>query len=128
MSTSDLIIGYSLGVIILSLIIWNGMALRIGYTQMDLMLSHLRRSSAVTALASLRHGGPWGVLLLVGGIAGFVAFPNFYIKRGTIDADDINNFPDKLKIKLTRLYRIVILLLSCMGILLIIKYSIKLDL
>ncbi len=128
MSTSDYILGYSLGIVILSLLIWNGMALRIGYTQMDLMLSHLKKSSAVTALASLRHGGPWGVLLLVGGIAGFVAFPDFYIKRGTIDADDINNFPAKLKTKLTRLYRVVILLLSCMGILLIIKYTIKPDL
>ena len=128
MSTSDYILGYSLGIVILSLLIWNGMALRIGYTQMDLMLSHLKRSSAVTALASLRHGGPWGVLLLVGGIAGFVAFPDFYIKRGTIDADDINNFPAKLRTKLTRLYRVVILLLSCMGILLFVKYAIKLDL
>jgi hypothetical protein len=102
--------------VILCLIIWICAALRIGYTQMDTMLEHLKNSSAVKAMAFLRKIGPRGVLLLVGGISGFVTFPSFYIKRGTIDAKDIENFPAPLKHKLIILQWSLIGLLSCMTI------------
>jgi hypothetical protein len=100
--------------VILCLILWICAALRIGYTQMDTMLEHLKNSSAVKTMAFLRKIRPRGVLLLVGGISGFVTFPSFYIKRGTIDAKDIENFPAPLKHKLIILQWSVILLLSCM--------------
>ncbi|GLK89379.1 hypothetical protein [Pseudomonas turukhanskensis] len=106
---------------ILCLAIWICIALRIGYTQMDSMLAHLKNSSAVVALAPLKNGGPWGVLLLVGGISGFLTFPEFYIKRGTINAKDIEEFPAKLKRKLTILQWSVIALMSLMTLLFAIR-------
>jgi hypothetical protein len=102
------------GLGILCLTIWICIALRIGYTQMDGMLEHLKNSSAVVTLAPLRNGGPWGILILVGGISGFVTFPEFYIKRGTINPKDIEEFPAKLKRNLTILQWSVIALMSLM--------------
>jgi hypothetical protein len=99
---------------IAGLIIWIGACLYLAYTKMDLMLSHLKNSVAVNNLAPLRHGGPWGKLLLVGGIAGFVTFPGFYLKRGQLNPDDLANFPAALKRKLVCLYWCVIGLLLVM--------------
>ncbi|MGY2293744.1 hypothetical protein ACW9H6_28880 [Pseudomonas sp. SDO528_S397] len=100
MSSAEFIFGCVGGVVLLSLIIWIGVALHLAYTQMDLMLEHLKNCSAIMARAPLRHGGPWGKLLLVGGISGIVTFPSFYLNRGELNADDLRRFPVPLKRKL----------------------------
>ncbi|WP_339478426.1 hypothetical protein [Pseudomonas sp. RL_5y_Pfl2_73] len=97
--------------------IWIGMCLYLAYKKMDLILDHLKNCSAVMTIASLRHGGPWGKLMLVGGISGLITFPNFYLKRGGLSAEDINTFPASLKRKLVVLQWCVIALLSVMIIL-----------
>lgn len=99
---------------IVGLIIWIGGCLYLAYTRMELMLSHLKNSVAVKNMELLRHGGPWGKLLLVGGISGCIAFPGFYIKRGQLDPQDIASFPNDLRRKLVRLYQSVIGLLLIM--------------
>jgi hypothetical protein len=70
---------------------------------MDLMLECSKNSSAVMTLAPLRHGGPWGKLLFVGGISGIVTFPNFYLNRGRLSPEDLRDFPAQLKRTLARL-------------------------
>lgn len=100
MNTAESFFGYLCGAVILGVFSWIGIALRIAYTKMDLMLRHLKNSSVVTHLTQLRKGGPWGKLLLVGSISGIVTFPGFYVKRGRVCLDDLSTFPILLKRKL----------------------------
>jgi hypothetical protein len=81
-------------------VICIGVALHMAYTKMDVLLDCFKTSPAVRSLAALRHGGPWGRLLVVSGISGFVTFSGFYIKRGTISAEDINNLPPQIRNRL----------------------------
>lgn len=95
--------------------LWIGGCLHLAYTKMDLMLEHLKNCSAIMTRAPLRHGGPWGKLLLVGGISGIVTFPTFYLKRGELSSEDLANFPASLKRKLAVLQWSVIGLLLVMA-------------
>ncbi|WP_434707396.1 hypothetical protein J3P75_15960 [Pseudomonas sp. R1-1] len=97
MNSAELVIGGLCGVVIILMIIWIWTALYIARLKMDLILEHLKDSSAGTRLAALKHGGAWGRLLLVGGASGLVTFANFYIRRGTLSTDDVKNFPSSLK-------------------------------
>ena len=96
------------------LILWIGLCLHLAYTKMDLMLEHLKNCSTIMTRAPLRHGGPWGKLLLVGGISGIVTFPQFYLKRGELSSEDLASFPAPLKRKLVMLQWSVISLLLVM--------------
>jgi len=75
--------------------LWIGICLHLAYTKMDFILEHLKNSSAITVRAPLRHGGPLGKLLLIGGISGVVTFPRIHIKRGTLSTADLAGFPVK---------------------------------
>ncbi|MFI8482533.1 hypothetical protein ACIGCM_18355 [Pseudomonas sp. NPDC078700] len=102
-----------------------GVALHMAYTKMDLMLVHLKNCSAVMAHAPLRHGGPWGKLLLVGWIAGAVTFPKYYLKHGGVSIEDLNGFPAQLKRKLVAMKWASIGLFLVMAVLAVV---VKLDL
>ncbi|MFY0732402.1 hypothetical protein [Pseudomonas sp. NFX15] len=117
MTTAEFIVGGLCGLVIVGLFIWNGVMLYIAYTKMDLMLDHCRKSVSIMGIASLGHAGPWGKLMLVGGISGFLTFPGFYLKRGCIDADDVNNFPESLRRQLVALHWTVIGLFILMAVL-----------
>lgn len=84
--------------------IWIGICLYLAYTKMDLILEHLQNSPAITIRAPLRHGGPWGKLLLIGGISGIVTFPGFHLKRNQLSTQDLANFPIELRRKLVYLH------------------------
>ena len=117
MNTAELVIGGLCGLVIVCMFIWIGVALYMAYTKMDVMLGCLKNSSSVMSMASLRHGGPWGKLLLVGGVSGFITFPGFYLKRGSINAEDVNNFPAPLRRKLVALQWTVIGLFAALALL-----------
>jgi hypothetical protein len=108
MNTAELVVGSLCGLVIVGLFIWIGVALYMAYTKMDVMLEHLRKSPSAMSITSLSQGGPWGKLLLIGGVSGFVTFPGFYLKRGSINAEDINNFPVPLRRQLVALQWTVI--------------------
>lgn len=102
--------------------VWIGVCLHIAYTKMELMLDHLKNSSMLSSLTPLRHGGPWGKLVLVGSISGALTFPRFYLKRGSVSAEDLHNFPASLKRKLVILQWIGIgLLLTMVSIAVVVK-------
>ncbi|ETD34924.1 hypothetical protein [Pseudomonas chlororaphis] len=82
MNTPEIVFGYLGRVVILGAFVWIGVALHMAYTKLDELLDHLKNCSAIMARAPLRHGGPWGKLLLIGGISGIVTFSGFYLKRG----------------------------------------------
>ncbi|OLF54489.1 hypothetical protein [Pseudomonas chlororaphis] len=88
------------GVLIVGLFVWIGVCLYLAYTRLDEMLERLKHCSAVMNRAPLRHGGPLGKVLLVGGISGIVTFPGIYLKHGGVSADDLSEFPASLKKKL----------------------------
>lgn len=117
MNTAELIVGGLCGVVIISMIIWIGIALYIARSKMDVILEHLKNSSAGTRLAALKHGGAWGRLLLVGGASGLVTFTNFYIRRGTLSTEDVTSFPVSLRQKLVWMQWSAIVLLSAMVVL-----------
>ncbi|WP_415765019.1 hypothetical protein [Pseudomonas sp. ZB1P45] len=117
MNTAELVVGGLCGLVIVCMFIWIGVALYMAYTKMDVMLGCLKNSSSVMSMASLRHGGPWGKLLLVGGVSGFITFPGFYLKRGSINAEDVNNFPAPLRRKLVALQWTVIGLFAALALL-----------
>ncbi|MDX9666761.1 hypothetical protein QMK50_17485 [Pseudomonas sp. P5_152] len=97
MSKSAFFVGSLGGVVLLLMIIWIVIALYLAYAKMDVMLEHLKNSRSVMRLSGSRRIGPWGQLMLIGGIAGFVTFPRRYINKGAICAEDIHNFPAPLK-------------------------------
>lgn len=117
MNTAELIVGGLCGVVIILMIIWIGIALYIARSKMDVILEHLKNSSAGTRLAALKHGGAWGRLLLVGGASGLVTFTNFYIRRGTLSTEDVASFPVSLRQKLVWMQWSAIVLLSAMVVL-----------
>lgn len=78
---------------IAGLILWIGVCLHLAYSKVDLMLDHLKNCSAIMTRAPLRHGGPWGKLLLVGGISGIVTFPKFYFEKRRAELRGFGAFP-----------------------------------
>jgi hypothetical protein len=91
-----------------------GFTLYLAYTKMKVLLGVFQSSPAVISLAPLSYGGPWGKLMVVGGISGFVTFPDFYIKRDRISANDIRSLPSSLRFRLIVLQWSVIVLLLIM--------------
>lgn len=91
-----------------------GFTLYLAYTKIEVLLGCFQNSPAVLSLAHLRSSGPWGRLMVVGGISGFVTFSDFYIKRGRISVDDIKNLPLLLRQRLIVLQWSAIILLLIM--------------
>lgn len=116
MNTAELVVGGLCGLVIVGGYIWIGVALHLAYTKIDVLLDHLKNCSAIMSRAPLRFGGPWGHLLLIGGISGIVTFPGFYLKRGELSSDDLRNLPEPLKRKLIALQYSVIGLLLAMAL------------
>lgn len=81
-------------------LVWITVALHMAYTKMDMMLDLFKNCKAIMVRAPLRHGGPWGKIMLIGGISGIVTFPNFYLKRDELSLEDLKNIPTSLRRKL----------------------------
>lgn len=73
------------------------MCLYLGYVKIDYVLSYFKNSPAIISRVPLRHGGPWGRILLVGAISGFVVFPQFYIRNGGGSSEDLDKLPGSLR-------------------------------
>jgi len=117
MTTATFVVGYLCGLVIIGMFAWIGVALHMAYTKMGLMLELLNNCSAVMIRAPLRHGGPWGKLLLVGGISGIVTFPGIYLKHGGVSTEDLEKMPKQLKRKLKLLQWCAIGLLISLALL-----------
>lgn len=114
MTTAAFVVGYLCGLVLVCMFVWIGIVLHMAYTKMDVLLGLLKNCSAVMARAPLRNAGPWGKLLLVGGISGIVTFPGIYLKHGGVSIEDLENFPAPLKRKLAILQWSVIGLLMAL--------------
>ena len=94
--------------------LWIGVCLHLAYTKAEVKLEHLKNSPAITFWAPMRHGGPWGKLLLIGGISGLITFPGYQLRKGNLSAKDFAGFPADLKRKLVFLQWCMIGLLVVM--------------
>jgi len=116
MTTAMTVVSLLCGLAILGMWIWIAVALRMAYTKMDLLLELLSDSSAIRDRAFLNSGGPWGRLLLIGGVSGIVTFPGFYLKRGGIRTEDLERLPRPIKKKLVALHWSALTLLTSLTI------------
>lgn len=123
MSNTQLVVGYLCAIVITSMFVWIGVALHMAYTKLDMMLEHLKNCAAIMVRAPLRHGGPWGKLMLIGGISGIITFPGFYLRRGELSLKDLQSFPSPIKRKLAILQWSVWGLLIAMPLLVVIGKS-----
>ncbi|MQT37224.1 hypothetical protein [Pseudomonas helleri] len=121
MSSVDFVVGCLCGAVIVCMFVWIVLALRIAFTQMDLMLGLLRNCSFIESLAKFKQGGLWGKLLLVGSVSGVVAFSGLYVRRGTVDAEDIRRIPVHLKRRLVFLQWAGIVLISLLFLLVLVS-------
>ncbi|MBP5077811.1 hypothetical protein HUS84_31865 [Pseudomonas chlororaphis] len=63
-------------------------------------LEHFKNSPIVNQQRGFLYFGTWGKMAVIGGIAGFLAHSGYFIKRGLLDAGEVNSFPEPLKKKL----------------------------
>lgn len=117
--------------LVVGLIDFAGLFAVIGYTlylantKMDVLLKTFKNSSGVIALASLRLGGLRSKIMIVGGISGYVTFPNFYIKRGVLDVEDFKEASEILKRQLVVLqWSGIALLLVMFGLAIVVELNI----
>lgn len=123
MNSIETVVGYSSGAVLIAMSIWIVVMLDVAYTKMDFILEHLKNCTAIRARVPLRHGGPWGKLMLIGGISGIITFPGFYLKRGELSLDDLLAFPDVLKRKLIFMHWSALGLMAALTLLVLIGKS-----
>lgn len=110
MTTAELVVGSLCGIVLFSMFVWLAVALYLGYTKTDVLLSSFKNSSSVITISTRIHKGPWGKLQLVGSVCSVVTFPRFFVKHGIAGAGDIENFPLSLRCKF------IVLMWSAVGL------------
>lgn len=123
MNRIELVIGYSFGIVLMGMCIWIALMLHVAYTKMDFILEHLKHCKAIMARVPLRHGGPWGKLMLMGGVSGIITFPGFYLKRGELSPDDLAAFPSPLRRKIIIMHWSALGLFATLALLVLIRHS-----
>lgn len=79
MSTVDFVIGCLCGAVIICMFVWIAFALRIAFTQMDLMLGFLRNCSFIDSLAKFKQGGLWVSCYWLVVFQGLLLFPVYIL-------------------------------------------------
>ncbi|MBP5076748.1 hypothetical protein HUS84_22735 [Pseudomonas chlororaphis] len=116
----------SCGVVTLSGgIIISGVFFYWGCTRMDEILGYVKNCKAVINNRFYLYMGAWGRMAMVGMIAGSLAYPNYHVRKGLMDADDVNNFPKPFKKKLVVLFNMQLVLLFCFMVELIVLKLIR---
>ena len=121
MTTAGLVVGSLSCFVAVGLFICIALALYLGYTQGDQMSKYFKNSSSSMTSATQIHSGPYGKLQLDGGVSFVVTFPQFFLKHGILNAEDVRNFPLRLRRKLVALQWafigvfISMVLLACIG-------------
>ncbi|OLF52968.1 hypothetical protein [Pseudomonas chlororaphis] len=99
-TTAHIVLGVFIGITFIGMFAMMGVYLYWGYTRIGEMLGYVKNCQMITGNRFYLHMGAWGRIMMVGVVAGYLAFPGFFIRRGLLDADEINNFPQPLKRRL----------------------------
>lgn len=84
--------------------------LYLGFTRMDEILGCVKRCEIVERNKFYFYMGGLGRLIMVGMVAGFLAYPKFLVKKGAMDARDIESFPELLGRRLVILFNVHLVL------------------
>jgi len=81
-------------------LIMIGVYLHWGNTKTEEIMNHVKNCKIINNNRFYLYMGAWGRMAMMGMISGFLAFPGYHLRKGMLDIDDINNFPELLKKKL----------------------------
>ncbi|AIS13208.1 hypothetical protein [Pseudomonas chlororaphis] len=99
-STADIVLASLGGVTFFGMIIVMGYYIYLAYTRMDSILDAVKNCSLINRYRFYLLMGPWGKMVMVGGVASCLLFSRYLIKHGELNGDDIDNFPEPLKSRL----------------------------
>ena len=116
MTIIDATIGVLSGIFSIGIFTWLAMALHMGYTKIDTLLSYFENSPGIRSLTSMKSGGPQGMILIIGAITGTVAFPASQIKTGHLSKADLDNLPPLLRRKLANMYITLLVLIGGLAV------------
>ncbi|MCB2252185.1 hypothetical protein KTQ74_09775 [Pseudomonas chlororaphis] len=96
-TTAHIVLGVFIGITFLGMFVLIGIYMYLGYTSMDKILEAVRNCSLINRYRFYLSVGPWGKMVMVGGVASCLLFSGYLIKHGELSKDDIDNFPEPLK-------------------------------
>ena len=123
MITGPLVVSLLTAVVFLCMTFWCGVALYMACKKFEMLLSLFPNSVGVKTLTPLRHAGIWGKLMVIGGITGYIAFPELYLKNGQLSREDLQAIPNSLRRKLAVMHWILVGLVVAMVVLFLISES-----
>ncbi|PAM85125.1 hypothetical protein CES87_01105 [Pseudomonas sp. ERMR1:02] len=123
MITPNLILGSLCLIVITGQFICIGSALYLSHTKKDIISSHFKHCSVLLIFGIHKGTTFYRRILLIGNISSIVTFPNFFISRKLITAEEIESFPSPLKRQLKILQWSFIGLIASMVSLVIIGRS-----
>ncbi|WDG75584.1 hypothetical protein [Pseudomonas chlororaphis] len=86
----------------------------LSFTRMDEILGCVKKCKVVNNQRYYLYMGAWGRFLMVGMISGALAYSGYQIRKGLMDAGDVNNFPEPLKRRLIAMFNIQLVFLACL--------------
>ncbi|KAB0494797.1 hypothetical protein [Pseudomonas vancouverensis] len=123
MNTANLVFISLGGVFVVGVFLSLGSALYISYTKGDQISTHFKKGSTYLAHGIYRRSSFYGRVHLIGWISSALTFPQFFLKRGLVSAEEIDSFPFKLKRQLVILQWTFIGLFIAMVLLVIVGKS-----
>ncbi|WP_063430217.1 hypothetical protein [Pseudomonas chlororaphis] len=94
-------------------VIISGVFFYWGCTRMDEILGYVKNCKIIMGNRFYLYMGAWGRMAMVGMVAGSLAYPGYHIRKGLMDVDDINNFPEPFKRRLIKLFNIQLVFVVC---------------
>lgn len=88
------------GLTLLGLFVVMGVYVYWGYTRMDSIMEGVKECSLINRYRFYLQMGPWGRMMMVGGVASCLLFSKYLIGRGLLNAQDIDDFPGSLKVSM----------------------------
>ncbi|AZD29363.1 hypothetical protein [Pseudomonas chlororaphis] len=92
----------------------GGMYFYLSFTRLDEILGYVKNCKLVNNQRYYLYLGAWGRFLMIGMISGALAYSNYQIKKGLMDAGDVDNFPEPLKRRLIVMFNMQLVFLVCL--------------
>lgn len=90
--------------------VWIGLCLRVASTQTNFIVMHFKNSSAIKARTKLNSGGRFAKLVFIVALSVIVACSVLFVRRGTLDAAELETLPRQLKVKLSALFVLMVVI------------------
>ncbi|MEW7858936.1 hypothetical protein AB2M95_23750 [Pseudomonas chlororaphis] len=84
-----------------------------GCKRMDEILGYVKNCKIIMNNRFYLYMGACGRMAMIGMVAGSLAYPGYYIRKGLMDIEDIRNFPESLKRRLIKLFNMQLVFAAC---------------